>query len=80
MKAASPKLNSVMRGTSMPMSRAAIGFSAQARKAWPRRVRLSRVQRATIITAEPPASHNPWVGMRRAPKVIGVSPENGGKA
>ena len=80
MIAARVKLNSVMRGTSMPISRAAKRFSAQARSAMPSRVRASRYQSATMISAAAPTIQKPWVGMRMPSSTTGASPEIGGKA
>ncbi len=76
--AARPKLNSVMRLRSMPISRAASGFSAQARSARPSVVFCNRSHRPRIIAADTPASHTPWVGTRKPPMTNGASPENGG--
>ncbi len=77
---ARPKLNSVMRGTSMPIRLAAAGFSAQARSALPSWVLAMRNQSATMMSAVAPNTQNACVGIRIAPNASGASPENGGVA
>ena len=78
--AASAKLKSVMRGTSMPISRAASGFSAQARSCLPSMVRDSRYHSATMTIAAVPAIQKPCVGTRTPRISTGASPENAGRS
>src|ERR1700744_1315728 len=61
---ASPKLSSVIRGTSIPISPAAAGFSAQARQDLPSLVLATRNQSAAIHTAVAPNTQKAWVGIR----------------
>ena len=77
---ARPKLNSVIRGTSMPIRLAAAGFSAQARKALPSLVLAMRNQSAAMHAAVAPNTQNACVGIRMVPNASGRSPENGGIA
>ena len=78
--AARTKLRSVMRGTSMPMSRPARRFSAQALSAIPTVVRASRNHSVAMMTMVAPAIQNPWVGTRMPTISTGASPEKGGSA
>ena len=74
--AASAKLKSVMRGTSMPINRAASGFSAQARSSLPSKVRDSRNHSATMTISAVPAIQRPCDGTRTPSTSTGASPEN----
>jgi hypothetical protein len=78
--AARPKLSSVMRGTSMPMRRAAMRFSAQARNAMPSVVRWIMNHSARMMDAAMPVIQKPCVGMRIPAISTGASPEKGGSA
>ena len=78
--AANPKLSSIMARRSIPMSRAAAGFSAQARNARPNVVFRSSTHSPTMMTADTPASQMPCDGIRKPPMTSGASPENGGSA
>jgi len=80
MHAASVKLRRVMRGTSIPMSRAAAGFSEHARSASPSAVRMRSVQMQTMMASAAPAIQNPCVGSRMPSTVASASPEKGGSA
>ena len=79
-RVARPKLNSVMRGTLIPINPAACGFSAQARKALPSLVRAISNQSAPIHRAVAPNTQNACVGTRIGPNANGSSPENVGVA
>ena len=72
------KANRVIRDTGTPIRLAATGFSAQARRAFPKTVRARMYHKSTTLAAVAPRIQNPWVGMRMPAMAAGRSPENAG--
>ena len=79
MAAASTKLNTCIRATPMPISAAASGFSAQARKARPTRLPARVSASAMVSTAVSPTSQSPCGASNKPPATIGRSPEKAGR-